>query len=143
MYRVTNGIFIEEPNFNEYECCKLKVLNCSNHTLTEKQIEDLEKTLTSDIEIVELSEELKKEWGQSNPYTYRVTVKSILNFCDEQKIEYIHLAGFMPAVYDMLKHGGYKHFFYSYTVRITEEKEVNGEIIKTSKFKHEGWFEYI
>lgn len=142
MYHLENGMFIEDE-IDNFDYPEIKILNCSNHILNEEQIEDLEKCFPENtVKIVELPEDLKKKWSQLTPWDYKSTVKDILDMCDEEKINYIHLAGFMPAVLDMVSHGGYKHFMYSYTERVSEEKEVDGKIIKTAVFKHQGWFEY-
>ena len=143
MYHLENGMFMEEPDFDKFVYPEIKILNCSNHTLNREQLEDLNKYFPENtVKIVELSEELKRKWSQLTPWDYKSTVKDILDMCDEEKINYIHLAGFMPAVHEMINYGGYKHFMYSYTERVSEEKEVDEKTIKTTVFKHQGWFEY-
>lgn len=67
---------------------------------------------------------------------------------EDENIYCAHLAGFMPAVAYMLRINemyideGEMEFYYSFSERVSEEKEIDGKIVKTSSFKHRGWHEY-
>lgn len=124
-----------------------KFLNISNYILTEEQITDLKKRFNN-IEIVELPEELKKQWCSLTPKNYKYIVQDICEFMEDENIYCAHLAGFMPAVAYMLRINemyideGEMEFYYSFSERVSEEKEIDGKIVKTSSFKHRGWHEY-
>lgn len=125
----------------------IKFLNISNHVLTDEQVSDLNRNFPLEVEIVELPTELKKNWSSLNPVNYKAVCDNIIDFMKENNINHAHLAGFMPAVMSLYIDYRYlteynAHFYYSFSERVSEEKEVNGEIIKTSVFKHRGWYEY-
>ena len=113
-----------------------RILNCSNHKMTEEQIEEMRK---KGYEFVELDPELKNEWGQMNPQNYEEISKKIIMKIVKEDISAIHLAGFMPAVHYMILATEYlASCYYAYSERVSEE--VNG--VKTSYFKHKGFYLY-
>lgn len=124
-----------------------KILNVSNHTLTQEQITDL-KNKYGEIELLELPEDLKRFWSKLTPNNYQDICEDIDEYINNEFIDIIHLAGFTPAVVYLIRINEYLidegeiKFIYSYSERISEEKEVNGEVIKTSIFKHKGWYNY-
>lgn len=114
-----------------------KILNLSNHSLSDVQKEELKKL---DFEVVELEETDKKVWGQLSPYNYQ-------NTCDEFLIKYnvqgFHIAGFPPAVNYFCSKTN-KPCYYAYSERKTvERKDEKGKVIKTAIFEHKGFFKYI
>ena len=121
-----------------------KILNLSNHRLTEEQLKELSD---KKYEIVELTDEEKKQWGQLTPKNYKEICDTILHKY-WNKVDSFHLAGFPPAVtyfYCLtLIQDRYitKYCYYAYSTRETIEKEINGEIVKTSVFRHQGFYEY-
>lgn len=118
----------------------MKILNLSNHVLTEEQIAELKE---KGLEIVELNPNDKKIWGQLNPENFLDVTDNILE--KHNDCEVFHLAGFPAAVtyaVQKLKQQN-KKAVYSYSERNTVEKNINGEIVKTAIFKHKGFFEYI
>lgn len=119
----------------------IKFANISNHQLTKEQIDDLKNMFQDDVTIMELPEEIKKEWSNLTPDTYICTVHKIINWIYEYQIRYARIAGFVPAVLTLNDVRGLKTF-YSFFERVSEEKEVNGEVIKVSKFQHKGWYRY-
>lgn len=114
-----------------------KILNVSNHILTDFQKEEL-KSLG--FEVVELEVEDKKSWGQLNPWNYKNVCSEIL---EKYQVEAYHLAGFPPAVnYFCLRTK--KECFYAYSERkAIEKKDETGKMVKTSIFEHKGFFKYI
>lgn len=124
-----------------------KILNVSNHTLTNEQIEDLKKRYGS-IEIFELPSDLKRLWSNLTPENYRNVCNDIDEYIGNKFIDVVHLVGFIPAVHYLLKINEFYideetiEFIYSYSERKSIEKEVNGEVVKTSVFQHKGWYEY-
>lgn len=120
----------------------MKFLNISNHILAQEQIEDIKKALnTEEIEIVELPQDIKSQWSNLTPDNYELVCERIIKYMKDNEIGHAHLAGFAPAVVYIVM-CSWSYFFYSYSERVSEEKEVNGEIIKTSIFKHKGWYTY-
>lgn len=120
----------------------MKFLNISNHILTQEQIEDIKKVLnTEEIEIVELPQDIKSQWGNLTPDNYEQVCERIIQYMKNNEIKHAHLAGFTPAVVYMVT-CSWNYFFYSYSERVSEEKESNGEIVKTSIFKYKDWYEY-
>ena len=118
-----------------------KFLNISNHVLTKEQIDGLEDLILDKPEVIELPADLKAKWGQLNPDNYHEVCHEIYLFAKENGIRHCHLAGFMPAVVCMSK--AYPLFlYYSFSERVSEEKEVDGKIVKTSVFKHKSWHQY-
>lgn len=128
----------------------VKFLNISNHNLTDEQVNDLKKNIfkSEEVKIVELPKHLKEVWGQLNPSNYEDVCNEISKFIVKERISYCHLAGFAPAVVYLCQLDIYNglsndvFFFYSFSERVSEEKEINGEVIKTSKFQHKGWYRY-
>lgn len=119
-----------------------KFLNISNHVLTDEQIKDLSNIFkTENIEVVELPSDIKKKWEQLNPNNYQDICDDIFLFAKKNDIKHCHLAGFMPAVVYMAQTCPL-FLYYSYSQRVSEERKVNEEIIKTSVFKHKGWYKY-
>lgn len=114
-----------------------KILNLSNHNLSDLQREEL-KTLG--FKVVELETEDKKLWGQLTPWNYRNICNDILEKYD---VDSYHLAGFPPAVnYFCLRTK--KECYYAYSERKTvERKDETGKVIKTAIFEHKGFFKYI
>lgn len=115
----------------------MKILNLSNHTLTEEQVKELrEKEYT---EIIELDAEDKKAWGQLVPDTYKEVCDNILA---KYKADAIHLAGFPAAtVYVALKTS--LPCLYAYSPRICVETPMPDKTInKNYVFKHMGFYRY-
>lgn len=120
----------------------MKFLNISNHTLTEEQVKDLNRFLfCENIEIIELPKELKEDWAHLTPQNYIEVCLSIYSYMYANDIHYAHLAGFTPAVIELIKSKTLV-FCYSFSERVSKEKKANGEIIKISTFKHKGWYRY-
>lgn len=119
----------------------MKILNLSNHKLTEKQIEELKSVKGFD-EIIELDDEDKRIWGQLNPHNYSDEVKRIMS---KYEVNSYHLAGFAPAVvYGVVladKNG--KSALYAYSERkVVESVNEDGSISKNAVFEHKGFFYY-
>lgn len=115
----------------------MKILNLSNHTLTVEQTNELDQQGYN--EIVELSAEDKKLWGQLVPDTYKEVCDNILA---KYKADAIHLAGFPPAtVYVALK--ALVPCLYAYSERNCVETPMpDGSIDKRYIFKHLGFYRY-
>ena len=113
-----------------------KILNLSNHKLTEQQINELKEM---GYEVVELDIIDKKFWGQLTPWDYKPTCNDILK---RYNVDSYHLAGFPPAVtYIALKTE--KPCYYAYSQRkVEEKKDETGKIIKVAIFEHKGFFLY-
>ena len=116
----------------------MKVLNCSSHNLTNEQIVELK-----DFEIVELPKELKEAWGQLTPKNYIYICKEIIKFCHNNNIDVIHLAGFPLAVVYLCSMEPNIKKISAYSKRVVVEQRLeNGEVIKKSIFKHEGFYKF-
>ncbi|MCF2639569.1 hypothetical protein I6E31_06225 [Fusobacterium varium] len=115
----------------------MKILNLSNHTLTVEQTNELDQQGYN--EIVELSAEDKKLWGQLVPDAYKEVCDNILA---KYKADAIHLAGFPPAtVYVALK--TLVPCLYAYSPRVCVETPMpDGSINKNYVFKHMGFYRY-
>lgn len=125
----------------------MKLYNISNHVLTSEQVEDSMKRLAVQ-EIIELPEDIKKEFGNVTPDKINDIAKKIIDFVtkDNRNEEVIvHLAG-QPALVVLLV-----NCFASINIKtiysFSERKSVetingDGTVVKTNVFKHQGWYEY-
>lgn len=115
----------------------MKILNLSNHVLTDEQVKELKEKGYA--EIIELREDHKKLWGQLNPSNYKTISDDILQ---AYTYDAIHLAGFPPAtVYVALK--PLVPCLYSYSERNCVETPMpDGSIDKRYIFKHLGFYRY-
>ena len=115
------------------------ILNVSNHILTKEQLENLEE---QNMHVVEMPDEIKTKFGNLNPSNYIDVCNDIIEYAKNEKIDTIHLAGFMPAVVYIYSQ---KIFtcLYAYSKRESVETTGNnGEVIKKSIFKHLGFYKY-
>ena len=119
-----------------------KLLNVSNHTLGLNQLKELEE---KGYVVMELSEDLKKQWSQLNPTNYPKVCNDIIQFAEDNQCEAMHLAGFPAAVTLICVdcHPDYP-LFYAYSEResIEVEKE-DGTVEKKNIFKHKGFYRYV
>lgn len=115
----------------------MKILNLSNHTLTDEQVKELREKGYA--EIIELREDHKKIWGQLNPSNYKAVSDDIL---EAYTYDAIHLAGFLPATtYVALKTK--VPCLYAYSPRVCVETPMpDGSINKNYLFKHLGFYRY-
>lgn len=117
------------------------LLNCSNHVLGLNQLQELQN---KGYDVIELSEELKKAWGQLTPSNYVQVCNDIVEYMEENNCTGIHLAGFPPAVTLLcIDLNANTEVLYAYSERKTVEVEVEGQIVKKSIFEHKGFFKYI
>ena len=117
------------------------LLNCSNHVLGLNQLQELQN---KGYDVIELSEELKKAWGQLTPSNYVQVCNDIIEYMEENNCTGIHLAGFPPAVTLLcIDLNANTEVLYAYSERKTVEVEVEGQIVKKSIFEHKGFFKYI
>lgn len=116
----------------------MKILNLSNHTLTEQQMIELQE---KGYEVIELDQEDKTAWGQLTPFNYKEITDRIFSKYD---VDCFHTAGFPAGVnYAVDKARKLnKISLYSYSVRNCSEKKQGGVVLKNYIFKHEGFFEY-
>lgn len=123
----------------------MKIANISNHKLTEEQVEGLQKDFGAcfkdGVEIIELPEQFKEDWANLDPEDFSEVVLLIQDWMKDNGIKWAHVAGFAPAVIQMVVSRKFI-CLYSFSRRVSQEKEINGEIVKTSVFKHVGWFQY-
>lgn len=127
-----------------------KILNVQNHSLTVEQVKELNN---KGFEVIELPEDLKKEWGNLIPGNYINVVAEIwlLKHNNEPIMNYI-VSGFSPAVAtmvcmsndrDIYPVGEEPHLYYAYSQRESvEEVQEDGAVIKKSVFKHKGFYRY-
>lgn len=117
----------------------MKILNLSNHTLTEQQMIELQE---KGYKVIELDQEDKAAWGQLTPYNYKEITDRIFSKYD---VNCFHTAGFPAGVnyaVDLARKLN-KTSLYSYSVRnCVEKKQADGTVLKNYIFKHEGFFEY-
>lgn len=119
----------------------MKILNLSNHNLTDLQIKELKEKLEF-TEIVELDVEDKKIWGQLNPGNYHEETTRIM---DKYDVVAYHVAGFAPAVVYAVEiaENNMKPCYYAYSERKVIEKEnEDGTVVKTAVFEHKGFYLY-
>lgn len=116
----------------------MKILNLSNHTLTEQQMIELQE---KGYEVIELDQEDKTAQGQLTPFNYKEITDRIFSKYD---VDCFHTAGFPAGVnYAVDKACKLnKISLYSYSVRNCTEKKQGGVVLKNYIFKHEGFFEY-
>lgn len=113
-----------------------KILNVSNHKLTDDQINELSE---KDIEVVELDELDKRLWSQLTPNNYRLIADSILN---KYAVDLYHLAGFPAAVVYVCNQKQNK-CYYAFSERCSiEELQADGSVVKKNVFKHKGFYLY-
>ena len=116
----------------------MKILNLSNHTLTEQQMIELQE---KGYKVIELDQEDKTAWGQLTPHNYKEITNRIF---DKYDVNAFHTAGFPAGVnyaVDLARKLN-KQSFYSFSVRNCVEKKQGGVVLKNYIFKHEGFFEY-
>ena len=119
-----------------------RMLNVSNHVLGLNQLQELE---TMGYVVVELSDELKKQWAQLTPDNYLKVCNDVVAFAEENNVEAFHLAGF-PAAVTALCIDIYPTtpIFYAYSERVSvEEAQPDGSVIKKNIFKHKGFYPYV
>lgn len=113
----------------------MKILNLSNHKLTEEQINELQTKWK--FKVVELDEK-DHEISPNNDSLETIRIM------DKYEVDAYHVAGFAPAVVcavNYAKEKG-KRSFYAYSERKSVEKQENGRIVKTSIFEHKGFYLY-
>ena len=119
-----------------------KMLNVSNHTLGLNQLKELEE---KGYVVMELSEDLKKQWSQLTPTNYPEVCNAVIQFAEDNQCEAMHLAGFPAAVTLICVdcHPDYP-LYYAYSEResIEVEKE-DGTVEKKNVFKHKGFYRYV
>lgn len=120
-----------------------KILNLSNHVLTQEQIAELS---SMGYEIVELNAEDKQRWSQLNLNNYENVVYRIMEAEETRyNVDCFHVAGFPPAVVLAVNtafHLG-KRSVYAYSERVSEEvHQPDGTVKKMNIFKHLGFFNY-
>nr|DAN71811.1 MAG TPA: hypothetical protein [Caudoviricetes sp.] len=117
------------------------LLNCSNHVLGLNQITELQN---KGYVVIELPEELKKQWGQLNPENYVEVCNNIVTFMEENNCTGIHLAGFPAAVTLLcIDLNPEVEVIYAYSERNVVEVEVEGQVVKKAIFSHKGFYPYI
>ena len=117
------------------------LLNCSNHVLGLNQITELQN---KGYVIVEMPDELKKQWGQLNPENYAEVCNNVVEFMEENNCTGIHLAGFPPAVTLLcMDLNPEVEVMYAYSERDVVEVEIDGQVVKKAIFSHKGFFPYI
>ena len=118
-----------------------KLLNVSNHVLGLNQLQELE---TMGYVVVELSDELKKQWGQLKPDNYPQICNSVIQYAEDNNCEALHVAGFAPAVNLICLDCPDTSIFYAYSEReVVEVPKEDGTVEKKAIFKHKGFFRYI
>lgn len=117
-----------------------KILNLSNHVLTEEQKKELTE---KGYEVVELDKEEKEVWGQLNPDNYINVCECIISKYYDQGVRSLHVAGFPAAVSYITKVFSIMECLYAYSERKSVEKtNEKGEVVKTNVFVHKGFYPY-
>lgn len=118
----------------------MKLLNVSNHKFTQEQLEDLKVNWEIN-EILELPEDLKKEWSNLTPDNYKEVCDRIINLAIKEDHPFLHLAGFAPAVNYVAQ--DYPICIYAFSVRDSiDVPQEDGSIKKISTFNHKGFYRY-
>lgn len=120
-----------------------KLLNVSNHVLSDVQLKDLKENWDVD-GVIELPADLKDAWSNLNPDNYKEICDQILKYsyvCNDTKAVFIHLAGFPPAVnYIAQEHPG---CIYAFSTRDSKDvPQADGTVKKVSVFNHKGFYRY-
>lgn len=121
---------------------EVNLVNVSNHKLTAEQTVGFTK-------IVDLPEELKKEWANITPENIEAVIANVHSWIREQGEHFetvIHIAGQMSAVHVLLTLLQASEYtcVYSFTERVSEDiPQEDGSVKKIISFKHKGWVEYI
>lgn len=117
-----------------------KILNVSNHTLGLDQLQELAML---GYQVVELPEDLKKEWAQLSPDTYHGLCNRIKKYMIDNHVDATHVAGFPAAVNYFVKNSIVFDNYYAYSERVSiEEPQPDGSVIKKNIFKHKGFYRY-
>ena len=120
-----------------------KILNLSNHVLTQEQIAELNGY---GYEIVELSAEDKQRWANLNPSNYKeFTYRTMEDEETRYDVDAYHIAGFPPAVVLAVCTASSMDLpaFYAYSERVSVEEHMSdGSVVKRNVFKHLGFFNY-
>lgn len=117
-----------------------KILNVSNHTLGLDQLQELAML---GYQVVELPEDLKKEWTQLSPDTYHEVCNRIKKYMVDNHVDATHVAGFPAAVNYFVKNSIVFDNYYAYSERVSiEEPQPDGSVIKKNVFKHKGFYKY-
>lgn len=121
----------------------MKLLNVSNHKLSDVQLKDLKENWEID-GVIELPEDLKTAWSNLTPENYKEICDKVLSYsytCNETKAVFIHLAGFPPAVnYIANEHPG---CLYAFSTRESQDvPQPDGSVKKVSVFNHKGFYRY-
>ena len=119
-----------------------KILNASNHVLGLNQIEELQ---TLGYDVVELSDDLKRQWGQLNPENYARVCNDVIEFAETNGCTALHLAGFPAAVTLIcMDVNEDTPVYYAYSEReVIEVSKEDGSVEKKAVFKHKGFFRYV
>lgn len=123
-------------------------LNVSNHALTADQINEV---MNLGMEVMELPENVKLAWANIDPHTIDEVVKKlIIGTIDVEeknaiKISSALVAGHPGAVHQVVS--AYEALgiipVYAHTERESIEKEIDGKVIKSSIFKHRGFYHMV
>jgi len=117
------------------------LLNVSNHNLGLNQLQELQE---KGFDVIELSDELKKAWGQLTPENYMTICSNVVDYAEENNCKALHVAGFAPAVVALCADIKPEYpVFYAYSCRVAVEiVQDDGSVLKDSKFTHQGFYEY-
>lgn len=118
------------------------LLNVSNHTLGLNQLQELE---TLGYVVIELSDDLKKQWGQLNPENYARVCNDVMEYAEANNCAALHLAGFPAAVTLIcMDVNEDTPVYYAYSERESvEDVAEDGTVTKRNVFKHKGFFRYV
>ena len=119
-----------------------KILNVSNHQLTNEQVAELRNKW--EVEVMELPEGLKQMWSNLTPDNYKMVSNAIKGFAfdEENEIVMLHVAGF-PAAVNYLCNEYPGTCLYAYSERVSVDvPQDDGSIKKVSQFKHKGFYRY-
>ena len=118
----------------------MKLLNVSNHVLSDVQIEDLRKNWEV-TEVIELPSDLKDLWSNLTPENYKEVSDRIIDIAVKEDHPYLHVAGFPAAVCEIVKE--YPLCLYAYSERLSKDiPQEDGTVKKISVFNHKGFYRY-
>lgn len=118
----------------------MKVLNVSNHVLSDVQIEDLRKNWEV-TEVIELPSDLKNLWSNLTPENYKEVSDKIIDIAVKEDHPFLHIAGFPPAVNYIAQN--YELSIYAFSERSSKDiPQEDGTVRKVSIFNHKGFYRY-
>lgn len=120
----------------------MKLLKILNHNLTEKQLEEL-KEKWNVTEIVELSEENARKFGQVTKDSYRQVIEDIDKEIKQINPKFMFIQGQMGVIHNLIVlNPGVTPLFAMTERKSMEKMNPDGKVTKVNVFEHQCFMEY-